>query len=80
MKKSTLSLLIGALLSLLPSQLLAWSFGYTTGEASKSKIFRVTTGGTQGVCIKMDAEKIKTLKGSTISGVEFVVGSKRTTG
>lgn len=80
MKKTTLSLLLGALFSLLPGQLLAWSFGYTTGEASKSKIFRVTTGGKQGVCIKIGAEKIKSLKGCTISGVEFVVGSKRTTG
>ncbi len=63
----------------MPNQLMAWSFGYTNGEASKSKIFRVTTGGKQGACIKMDAEKLKTLKGCTIGGVEFVVGSKRTT-
>ncbi|MGN1263771.1 MAG: hypothetical protein ACI4TW_07015, partial [Prevotella sp.] len=55
------------------------TIGYTNGQYSRSQLFRVGTGVTQGLAFKLDDEKLKMLKGQTVSAVEVVFGSRNTT-
>lgn len=78
MKKSILATVLLAVSCLFTASA-SNTIGYTNGQYSRSKLFRVGTGNIQGMAFKLDSEKLTMLKGQTISAVEVVFGSRNST-
>lgn len=53
--------------------------GYSNGDCSRSNVFRAGSTEKQGGAIRLTQEKLKELKGCTISGIDAAFGSRNTT-
>lgn len=56
------------------------NIGYSNGTVSKTKLFGMGSTKQQGLAIKLTADKLKQLKGHTISYIQTVFGTRNTTG
>lgn len=78
MKHSFLKVLTAVLLTAsIPSS--ATTIGYTNGSVGRAQVFRAGSTTKQGMAMKLDGNKLKALKGQTITAIEAVFGSRNTT-
>lgn len=82
MKKKTICSLLLALGLLVVQAVSAANIGYSNGSEDnlRANLFKMGTTTKQGMAMKLSGEKLKALKGSTISGIRTVFGSRNTTG
>ena len=77
MRKSLLSVLLAVLCSVAVH---GADIGYTNGYYNRYLYFHIGTGKAQGMAIRLDNDKLKLLKGKTITGIKSIYGSKKTEG
>lgn len=58
----------------------AANIGYSNGTVGRAYLFRLGNTDKQGMAIRLGSDKLKELKGATISGIQTVFGSRNTTG
>lgn len=80
MRKHLLNIMLLAATLFVAPAAQAATIGYSNGTMEKSNLFRMGSTKKQGMAMRLGAEKLKELKGCTISAIQTAFGTRNTTG